>query len=54
MDPIKANQMKIFLERIENELVYRNLKKDEVKLVLYNNKDSVKKIFEEFNKEIEL
>jgi hypothetical protein len=54
MDPIKANQMKIFLERIENELVYRNIKKEEVKLVLYNNKDSVKKIFEEFNKEIDL
>ena len=31
------------LERIENELVYRNIKKDEVKLVLYNNKESVKK-----------
>ena len=25
MDPCKANQMKIFLERIENELMYRNI-----------------------------
>jgi hypothetical protein len=54
MDPYKAKQMKLFLERIENELVYRNIKKEEVKLVLYNNKDSVKKTYEEMNKEIEI
>ena len=54
MDPYKAKQMKLFLERIENELAYRNIKKEEVKLVLYNNKDSVKKTYEEINKEIEL
>jgi len=54
MDPFKANQMKLFLDRIENELMYRNIKKEEVKLVLYNNKDSVKKVYEEINKEIEL
>jgi len=54
MDPYKAKQMKLFLERIENELVYRNIKKEEVKLVLYNNKESVKKIYDEMNKEIEI
>lgn len=54
MDPYKADQMKIFLSRIENELDFRNNKKEEVKLVLYNNKESVKKVFDEINKEIEI
>jgi len=54
MHPEKSKQMKLFLERVENEIKYRNFKKEEVKLVLYNNKESVKKIYEEINKEIEL
>ena len=55
MEDYKSRQLKKFLDRITEEPLFKNLKKEEIKLILYNNKESIKKIYDKHNnKEIEL
>ena len=41
MDPIKADQVKLFIDRINDEPELQNLKKEEIKLILYNNREKI-------------
>jgi hypothetical protein len=55
MEDNKSKQVKKFLDRITEEPLFKNLKKEEIKLILYNNKESIKKTYEKYNnKEIEI
>jgi len=49
-----SNQIHIFLERLELEPIYKNTKKDEIILALYNNRESAGLNYKEVNKEIEI
>ena len=45
MDPIKAEQVKRFIDRMEcDEDKIKGVKKDEIKLILYNHRDQIKLI----------
>ena len=42
MDPIKADQIKLFIDRMTvQEDGLKNLKKEEIKLILYNNREKI-------------
>lgn len=42
MDPIRADQIKLFIDRMTNEEdILKNLKKEEIKLILYNNREKI-------------
>jgi hypothetical protein len=54
LDEYMSNQIHIFLERLELEPIYKNTKKDEIILALYNNRESAGLNYKEANKEIEI
>jgi hypothetical protein len=58
MEPKKANQIKKFIERMANEEdTIKGLKKEEITLILYNNKENIINSIEETkvdNKELEV
>jgi hypothetical protein len=42
MDPARADQIKLFIDRMTNEEdILKNLKKEEIKLILYNNREKI-------------
>jgi hypothetical protein len=42
MDPVRADQIKLFIDRMTNEEdILKNLKKEEIKLILYNNREKI-------------
>lgn len=42
MDPTRADQIKLFIDRMTNEEdILKNLKKEEIKLILYNNREKI-------------
>ena len=42
MDPTRAEQIKLFIDRMTNEEdILKNLKKEEIKLILYNNREKI-------------
>jgi hypothetical protein len=45
MDPYKADRIKHFINRMTNDKdKMKGLKKEEIKLILYNNKETIMKI----------
>jgi hypothetical protein len=55
MTPDKANKMKKFIDRMLNEPELKNLKKEEIKLILYNNRDKINTELDNNNlKELEI
>ena len=47
-----SSQIKKFLDRMNNEQEFKNTKKEEIKLILYNNREAIKKTFEQKNREL--
>jgi hypothetical protein len=47
-----SSQIKKFLDRMNNEPEFKNTKKEEIKLILYNNRETIKKNFDKKNKEV--
>jgi hypothetical protein len=54
MTPDKANKMKKFIDRMLNEPELKNLKKEEIKLILYNNRDKINTELDNNLKELEI
>ena len=50
----KANKMKKFIDRMLNEPELKNLKKEEIKLILYNNRDKINTELDNNLKELEI